>query len=59
MLTEHLRSALARRGTRGPVRYVQYIERQVVLVDALEDAYDRLNDLEVRSRSPASCPDCP
>jgi len=28
-------------------RYVQYIERQVVLVDALEDArYDRLNDLE-------------
>lgn len=27
--------------------YVQYIERQVVLVDALEDArYDRLNDLE-------------
>ena len=28
-------------------RYVQYIERQVVLVDALEDArYARLNDLE-------------
>lgn len=28
-------------------RYIQYIERQVVLVDALEDArYDRLNDLE-------------
>lgn len=28
-------------------RFIQYIERQVVLVDALEDArYDRLNDLQ-------------
>ena len=36
---------------RGPdgvlFRFIQYIERQVVLVDALEDArYERLNDLQ-------------
>mgnify|MGYP003779987067 CR=1 FL=1 len=49
LLTEHMAdSNVALEERIGLLfRYVQYIERQVVLVDALEDArYDRLNDLE-------------
>ena len=49
LLTAHLGALhLSREEKVGLLfRYVQYIERQVVLVDALEDArYDRLNDLE-------------
>ena len=49
LLTEHLSEVhLPEEERLGLLfRYVQYIERQVVLVDALEDArYDRLNDLE-------------
>ena len=49
LLTEHLSEVHLPEEERVGLlfRYVQYIERQVVLVDALEDArYDRLNDLE-------------
>ncbi len=49
LLTEHLDDSNVPQEERIGLlfRYVQYIERQVVLVDALEDArYERLNDLE-------------
>ena len=49
LLTEHLSEVHLPEEERVGLlfRYVQYIERQVVLVDALEDArYGRLNDLE-------------